>query len=220
MNAQNRFGAAGAVASGSVVGFRGPRRRTELRRALRWTRIALLAFPALIAAGQERAIDTGASVLTVRVFRAGVLGGFGHDHQIVVPIASGFVNVGAQRVELRARAAAMKVRDPGASDRDLMEIQKTMLGPQVLDAERYPEIEFRATSAEVRGPQAWSVRGELTLHGETHPIMVEVRQEGGRYTGLSRFKQSEFGIKPIKLAGGTVKVKDEVRVEFDIRLRQ
>jgi hypothetical protein len=29
-------------------------------------------------------------------------------------------------------------------------------------------------------------------------------------------KQSAFGIEPIRIAGGTVKVKDEVKVEFDI----
>jgi hypothetical protein len=31
-------------------------------------------------------------------------------------------------------------------------------------------------------------------------------------------RQTEFGIKAIKVAGGTVKVKDEVRVVFDIHL--
>jgi hypothetical protein len=29
-------------------------------------------------------------------------------------------------------------------------------------------------------------------------------------------KQSEFGITPISLAGGTVKVKDEMKIDFDI----
>ncbi len=27
----------------------------------------------------------------------------------------------------------------------------------------------------------------------------------------------DFGIKPISIAGGTVKVKDELKIEFDIR---
>jgi hypothetical protein len=29
-------------------------------------------------------------------------------------------------------------------------------------------------------------------------------------------RQSDFGILPISIAGGTVKVKDEVTIEFDI----
>jgi hypothetical protein len=36
--------------------------------------------------------------------------------------------------------------------------------------------------------------------------------------GNAVVKQSDFGIKPVKVAGGTVKVKDEVRIEFDIQL--
>jgi len=31
-------------------------------------------------------------------------------------------------------------------------------------------------------------------------------------------KQTEFGITPVKVAGGTVKVKDEVKVAFSIAL--
>jgi YceI-like domain len=58
----------------------------------------------------------------------------------------------------------------------------------------------------------------LTLHGQTRPITVEIRESSGHYVGASRFKQTEFGMKPVKVAGGTIKVKDEVRVEFDIHL--
>ena len=62
------------------------------------------------------------------------------------------------------------------------------------------------------------MRGNLTLHGETQPVTVEVREREGHYLGTSRFKQTEFGIKPFKAAGGTIRVKDEVRIDFDIQL--
>lgn len=45
-----------------------------------------------------------------------------------------------------------------------------------------------------------------------------VRENAGHYVGTVRFKQSEFGIKPVSFAGGTVRVRDEVRVSFDILL--
>jgi len=32
-------------------------------------------------------------------------------------------------------------------------------------------------------------------------------------------KQTDFGIKPVTIAGGTVKVKDELTIEFDIVAR-
>jgi MOSC domain-containing protein YiiM len=46
---------------------------------------------------------------------------------------------------------------------------------------------------------------------------MSVRTENGHYLGSATVKQQEFGITPITIAGGTVKVKDEVKIEFDIR---
>jgi len=41
---------------------------------------------------------------------------------------------------------------------------------------------------------------------------------GSRYRGSATLKQTDFGITPVTVAGGTVKVKNEVKVEFDIAL--
>jgi polyisoprenoid-binding protein YceI len=172
------------------------------------------------AAAQPRAIDAQKSGMTVRVFKSGLFSAFGHDHEIAAPIADGVADVEGRRVELRAKASTLRVRDPEASDKDRQEIQKTMLGPDVLDVERYPQIVFRSTSVEPAGPGSWTVPGELTLHGQTRPITVQVRERDGHYVGAVRVKQSDFGIKPIKVAGGTVSVKDEVRIDFDIQLAQ
>jgi len=177
-----------------------------------------LALCAFVAHGEQRAIATKTSEMTVRVYKSGVLSAFGHDHEIAAPIAGGSVDAGAHRVELRVNADAMRVRDPGTSEKDRAEIQKTMLGPEVLDVERYHEIAFRSTSAEKAGEGVWRVSGTLSLHGESRPVVVEVRERDGHYVGSARLKQSEFGIKPVKVAGGTVKVKDEIRVDFDIQL--
>jgi hypothetical protein len=45
---------------------------------------------------------------------------------------------------------------------------------------------------------------------------VEVRHEGEAYTGSTRLKQTDFGIQPVSVAGGAVKVKDEVEISFKI----
>jgi polyisoprenoid-binding protein YceI len=180
--------------------------------------IAALPFLAVAASSQPHAIDTKASTMTVRVFKAGVLSAFGHDHTIEASISSGTVDVAARSVELRMSAAAMRVTDPKASDSDRAEIQKTMQGPQVLDVERYPEIVFQSTAAD-RDPQGeWGVHGNLTLHGHAHPVTVTVKEQNGHYIGSALLKQSDFGIKPIKIAGGSVRVKDELRIEFDVQL--
>ena len=57
---------------------------------------------------------------------------------------------------------------------------------------------------------------KLTLHGQTHPVRVEVIGMNGHYHGTAQLKQKDFGIAPISLGGGTVKVKNELRVEFDV----
>ena len=37
-----------------------------------------------------------------------------------------------------------------------------------------------------------------------------------RYRGSATLKQTDFGMKPIRIAGGAIKVKDEVKIDFDI----
>ena len=179
-----------------------------------------VAFPGPSAAqgGEARRIDTGKSTMTVHVYRAGALAVFGHDHEITAPIAGGGVDTAGRHVELRVNAAALRVRDPNASEKDRAEIQKTMLGPDVLDAEQHREILFKSTAVEKAG-DGWTVRGNLTLHGQTKTVAVEVREaQEGHYTGSARLRQTDFGIKPVKVAGGTVRVKDELRIDFDIQL--
>jgi polyisoprenoid-binding protein YceI len=167
---------------------------------------------------QQQPLDTGKSFMTVRVYKAGFLSALGHDHEIAAPIAHGTLDIGARRAEVYADARALRVRDPKVSGEDRAKIQSTMLGPEVLDAERHPEIAFRSTAAEAMGSGSWRINGNLTLHGETHAIVVEAREAGGHYVGTSTFRQTEFGIKPIKIAGGSIRVKDEVRIEFDVQL--
>jgi len=91
-----------------------------------------------------------------------------------------------------------------------------MLGPEVLDSERHPEIVFKSIAAEPAGQGRWILRGNLTLHGQTRPVTVHVTLKDGRYTGEAIMKQTEFGIKPPGKAG--VRAKDEVRIEFDVLL--
>ena len=68
----------------------------------------------------------------------------------------------------------------------------------------------------------WEVTlaGKLNLHGVEKPITLPVRilLENTRLTvqGELFIAQTDFGIKPVKVAGGTVKVKDRVKVSFTI----
>ena len=108
--------------------------------------IALWSIGVLWAANaQQHPIDTRKSVMIVRVYETGVLSALGHDHEIDAPISGGTVDVTAHNVEVHVNAGELKVRDREVSDKDRAEIQTTMLGPEVLDAQHYPEIMFRST---------------------------------------------------------------------------
>jgi len=91
-----------------------------------------------------------------------------------------------------------------------------MLGQEVLDGDRFPHIRFSSVAIQRGDAGRWSLRGELEVHGQTHPVTVNVVREHGHYKGSTSLKQSDFGITPISIAGGTVKVKDEIKINFDI----
>jgi polyisoprenoid-binding protein YceI len=176
----------------------------------------LLAWASLLAANAAP-IDPQHSTITVRVFKAGLFSAFGHNHEIRAPISSGSVVAsGKPAVELRVDARRMRVLDPDISAKDRAEVQKTMLSDAVLDSERFREIRFVSRTVEAAGGGRFRVSGALTLHGVTLPVVVQVEQRGDRYTGSAKLKQSEFGMKPVTVAGGTVKVKDTVEVVFEI----
>jgi len=166
---------------------------------------------------QPQAIDVNKSSLKIRVFKPGALSAFAHDHEIQAPIDEGKIDSSASpSVELRVDSRKMRVLDPEISVDKRTEIQQTMEGAAVLDVEHFPEISYRSTAITKTGDAHWEVRGNLNLHGKNQPVVVVVSLDGGHYRGSASFKQSEFGITPVRVAGGTVKVKDEVKIEFDI----
>jgi len=166
---------------------------------------------------QQHNIDTQKSTLTIYVGKTGAFSGLGHEHEVRAPIESGTADTGAHpAVEMRVDARALRVLDKDASEKDRAEVQKTMLGPEVLDSERHQEIVFKSTVAEPAGQGRWTLRGNLTLCGQTRPVTVQVTLKDGRYTGEATVKQTDFGIKPPGKAG--IRAKDEVRIEFDVQL--
>jgi polyisoprenoid-binding protein YceI len=196
-----------------------------MKRKLTWVGIALLAANGIVWAStarpQKQEIDTQGSTLTVKVGKTGFFSAFGHTHTISAPMSEGQVDTsGHASVTIRVDPRNMRVMDQDVSEMERTEIQKTMLGAQVLDSERYQEIIFRSTDVNSNGPESWTIHGLLTLHGQTRPVDVAVSYAGGRYTGRAAVKQTQFGIQPVRAAGGAIKVLDEVTIEFNVRVAQ
>ena len=188
----------------------------------RWARSARLGVALLSAclltawADAPRTIDASKSTLTVRVFKAGLFSALGHDHQIQAPIQQGSFRMDPPSVDLVVDARQLRVADSDISDKDRVQVQETMLGPKVLDADKFPDIRFHAAEVRPAGADRWLLPGDLTLHGQQHPVTVNVELQAGHYRGSATLSQKSFGITPVSVGGGAVKVKDEVRIEFDI----
>jgi polyisoprenoid-binding protein YceI len=168
------------------------------------------------AVGQMRPIDAERSTITVHVFKSGVFSGFADNHEIRAPIASGSLDENAKRVEFVVDSRKLVVLDPNLSADKRQQVQDRMLGPEVLDSSQFHEIRFTADSVRQEGSDRFLVEGRLSLRGTTRPVSLHVAHSDQHYRGETTLKQHDFGIKPISIAGGTVKVKDELKIEFDI----
>jgi polyisoprenoid-binding protein YceI len=182
-------------------------------------------FPILLAtliplAAQDRSIDVERSTVTIHVGKAGLLSAAGHEHWVTAPISSGAINdSNAPRVEFTVETAKMRVKpDPKVDAKTEAQIQKDM-EEMTLETARYREIAFQSSHIEKAAEGEWRVDGTLSLHGVSKPIRLNVRRDGDAFTGRTILKQTDFGIKPISIGGGAIKVKNEIEIEFRIYAR-
>jgi len=156
------------------------------------------------------------SAITVHVYKTGLFSGLAHNHTVRAPIARAVVDTGAMSVEIVVQTHDLKVIDSEVSDSTRAEIQTTMLGPAVLDSGKYAEIRFKSSRIEAKGPQHYAVTGTLELHGVSRTITFAATGGPDRYTGRVKINQTDYAIKPVSSAGGTIKVKNELDLDFDI----
>ena len=172
------------------------------------------------------------SNLWVYVVKGGLLSALAHNHNIGVRSFGGVVTVpesgasgGALTLDIDARS--LNVADQGISDKDRTEITNSMHN-EVLHSDKYSRITFKSTDvSEVKAGSGdrynFTVNGDLTLHGVTKRIavlaMATITAQEIKASGKYVLKQSLFGITPYSKAGGVVKVKDDVIVNFSMVAR-
>ena len=185
----------------------------------RWLVVAAIFGSAALLATQATAgpIDVRNSKLTVFVYKSGLFSAFADNHVINAPIASGTITTTpTPGIELVVNAADLVPLDPDLDPAKREEVRTRMLGAEVLDTARFSTITFRSTAIEPAGSNRWNVSGQLTIHGVTKAVTFPVVRADRVYRGETRIRQRDFGINPIRIAGGTVSVKDELKVEFEI----
>jgi polyisoprenoid-binding protein YceI len=187
--------------------------------ALQIALVVCAAATAQASSGHPLTIDPLHSKMTVYVYKEGFFSFAGDDHVVDAPIASGSLDEAGNKVDVTIDATKMRVLDPKFAADKRAKVQANMTGPQVLDVARYPTIVFQSREAKFTGLGHAVINGTLTLHGQTHAIAVDVTKvDATHYRGSAIVRQTAFGIAPIRIAGGLVRVKDDVKLTFEIAL--
>ena len=176
-------------------------------------------------------IDPGISRFTVRAFASGMFSAFGHNPTLAIRDFDGEASFSPEaldeaRLVLKIKAQSLTVTD-NMGDKDRRELERTM-NEEVLESARYPEIVFESTkvSASKAGDGQFFVNlvGTLTLHGVSNnqavAAQISITGDMLRAHGEFAILQSAYGIKPVSVAGGALKVKDELKCSFDIVARK
>jgi polyisoprenoid-binding protein YceI len=108
-------------------------------------------------------------------------------------------------------------------DTGILERDERLRGPGFFDAERHPEIGFRASSARAAGDGAWAVSGELEIGGRRAPLTfaatVRDGAHGPRVHATGSLSRRDHGLDwPGLLHSGRAVVGDRVTIELDLEL--
>ena len=175
-------------------------------------------------------VDASGSRFTVQAFATGLLSAFGHNPTIGIRDFEGQVQFVPETYEgaflrLTLRTNAMEVLDEmKIDDRRKME---QLMNESVLDVEHFPTVEYKSKAITVEKHANDLLRahaaGELSFHGVMQPLSLDARiMNLGtilRISGQFSLRQSDYGIKPVSFAGGTLRLKDELKFNFDLVAR-
>lgn len=116
--------------------------------------------------------------------------------------------------------------DMASIDVNNPEFANDLRGSDWLDVEHFPQAVFRTTKfVESTGENAFTFQGDLTFHGVTAPVTLNVNFHGGgrnfltrKYTlgfsGSTVFQRSAFGVDQFTSFGVGDDVELEIHVEF------
>jgi polyisoprenoid-binding protein YceI len=176
-------------------------------------------------------IDAQASLFTVQAFAAGMVAVVAHSPKFAIREIVGeikFIPGTLQKasVALTINVSSLEIMDE-VSSADRREIERTMFG-EVLEKSIYPRIEYKSSQASAAKTSEnmfrVTVSGDLTLHGITRGVGLDAQVVTGEETlraqGYFSLMQSDFGLKIASVAGGTLRLKDELKFAYFIMARR
>ena len=129
---------------------------------------------------------------------------------------------GAMHVEASIDPTSLELNTPPTG------FHEELMGEAWFAAVKFPQITFRSTQVKLTGAHTAKVTGDLTLHGVTRPVVLDVTYNGGwpskeydpggrvGFSAHGVFKRSAFGIAGgIPAPGSNMGVSDEVEVMIE-----
>jgi len=118
-----------------------------------------------------------------------------------------------ERSTVAVRIAAAGI-DTGIAKRD------EHLRGELFEVAKYPEITFTSRRVKRTGPNAGEIVGDLTMHGVTREIILNVQtlsSDGKRWkVTTAQIRRSQFGLVFSKSAETLSMIADEVAVDIEI----
>lgn len=134
-------------------------------------------------AGDAYKVDAGHSAV---IFKAQHFGA-GYTYGRFNAFEGGFESDGEKLESITVTVQADSV-DTGIERRD-----DHLANPDYLNAKEFPEITFTSTSVEAKGDGVFAVTGDLTLHGVTQSITVDLTHTGEGKDPFGGYRQGWEG---------------------------
>ncbi len=94
-----------------------------------------------------------------------------------------------------------------------------------LEVDRFPTITFKSTSVAPAGTDRYTLTGDLTIKGITHPVTLQVIKYGEfndpmmghriAYSASSQINRKEFGLSFNMMMDGRFVVSDEIQIMIE-----
>jgi len=183
------------------------------------------------AAGGRYVIDTRASQFTVQAFASGLIAAIAHSPKIAIRDWTGEIEVPSSTLtgaslNARVNAASLEVLDE-LRDSDRRELHRVM-NQEVLETIEFPEVVYESTNIDAEKLRddlyRVQVRGRLRLHGisneHTFTAQVAFGVDSARSYGDFTLRQSAYNIRIASIAGGSLKLQDELKFSFYVVARK
>lgn len=131
----------------------------------------------------------------------------------------------AMKVDITVKVASLTTHYPDPA----LDFDAVLTGADFLDAAQFPEARFTSTAIALTGEHTADVTGDLTIHGVTWPVTLQVTYNGGwgsmpldtagariGFSVKGSFNRSDFGVGfGVPAPGTTMGVSDAVTLEIE-----